>query len=125
MYKAVQELAISAATRDYRFDPVTVDEIDLLELEISVLSPLKLVSSADEVELGKHGIYIKDGSRSGTFLPQVATSTGCTKEQFVGYCSKDKAGIGWEGWKNAELYTYTANVFSEKELGGTMDNDEK
>lgn len=116
LYKVVQEMAISASTKDYRFSPVKVNEIAQLEIEISVLSPMKKINTIDEIELGKHGIYIKKGMSSGTFLPQVATETGWTKEEFLGHCARDKAGIGWDGWKDAEIYIYQANVFSEKEL---------
>jgi AMMECR1 domain-containing protein len=66
--------------------------------------------------LGKHGIYIKKDYNSGTFLPQVATQTGWSLEEFLGHCSKDKAGIGWNGWKDAEIYIYEALIFSEKEM---------
>ncbi|MEZ5071999.1 MAG: AMMECR1 domain-containing protein [Bacteroidales bacterium] len=65
-------------------------------------------------ELGRHGIYIKSGTGTGTFLPQVADQTGWTKEEFLGHCARDKAGIGWEGWKNAEVYRYEAIVFGEE-----------
>jgi MEMO1 family protein len=116
LYKTILEMAISSSTKDYRFSPVKVDEIDKIEIEISVLSPMKLIKSIDEIELGKHGIYIKKGYSSGTFLPQVATETGWTKSQFLGHCAQDKAGIGWEGWKSAEIFIYTADVFSEKEF---------
>ena len=51
------------------------------------------------------------GYRSGTFLPQVADEVNWTKEEFVGHCAQDKAGIGWDGWKDAELYVYEAIVF--------------
>ena len=53
---------------------------------------------------------------SGTFLPQVATETGWTLEEFLGHCSRDKAGIGWNGWKDskAEIYIYEAIVLNEK-----------
>jgi hypothetical protein len=91
-------------------------ELKNIEIEISVLTPLKKISSIDEIEMGKHGIWIKKGYRSGTFLPQVATETGWSKEEFLGHCARDKAGIGWEGWKDAELFTYEANVFNESEL---------
>ena len=74
---------------------------------------MKKVYSSDEIILGKHGIYIKKGQFSGTFLPQVAIETGWSKEEFLGHCARDKAGIGWEGWKDAELFTYEAAVFSE------------
>jgi AmmeMemoRadiSam system protein A len=115
LWKVVQNMAISAATQDYRFSKVQPGEINQLKIEISVLTPLKRIKSADEFILGKQGIYIKKGSSSGTFLPQVATQTGWSKEEFLGHCAQDKAGIGWEGWKAAELYTYEALVFGEEE----------
>jgi hypothetical protein len=115
LWKVVQNMAISAATQDYRFSKVQPGEINQLKIEISVLTPLKRIKSADEFILGKQGIYIKKGSSSGTFLPQVATQTGWSKEEFLGHCAQDKAGIGWEGWKTAELYTYEALVFGEEE----------
>jgi AmmeMemoRadiSam system protein B/AmmeMemoRadiSam system protein A len=116
LYRVVQEMAVSASTEDSRFEPVTPAETELVEVEISVLSPMKRVYSANDIILGKHGIYIKKGYFSGTFLPQVATETGWTKEEFLGHCARDKAGIGWDGWKDAELYIYEACVFSEHEL---------
>jgi uncharacterized protein (TIGR00296 family) len=108
-------MAISAATKDYRFSPVLPNEINQLEIEISVLTPLKRIKSIDEFILGEQGIYIKKGELHGTFLPQVATSTGWSKEEFLGHCAQEKAGIGWDGWKTAELYTYEALVFREEE----------
>ncbi|MCU0370250.1 MAG: AMMECR1 family protein, partial [Bacteroidales bacterium] len=63
---------------------------------------------------GKHGIYMKKGFSSGTFLPQVAVETGWTKEEFLGHCARDKAHIGWDGWKDAELYVYEAYIFGEE-----------
>jgi AmmeMemoRadiSam system protein B/AmmeMemoRadiSam system protein A len=113
LWKVVQEMAIASSTEDTRFMPVTAKEIDKLEIEISVLSPMKKIYSPDEIVLGKHGIYIKKGYYSGTFLPQVATETGWSKEEFLGHCARDKAGLGWDGWKDAELYTYEACVFGE------------
>ncbi|MGD0589280.1 MAG: AmmeMemoRadiSam system protein B [Bacteroidota bacterium] len=114
LHKVVQDMAIASSTQDYRFTPVEPDEIPELEIEISVLTPMRRIYSVDEIELGKHGIYIRKGQNSGTFLPQVATETGWTKEEFLGHCAQDKAGIGWNGWKDAELYVYEALVFSEK-----------
>lgn len=55
---------------------------------------------------------VKDG-RSGTFLPQVADEVNWSKEEFLGHCAQDKAGIGWDGWKSADLYTYEAIIFKE------------
>ena len=107
----VAEMARAAAFEDPRFMPVTRDELDDLDIEISVLTPMRRIQSLDEFELHRHGIYIKKGYRSGTFLPQVADEVNWTKEEFVGHCSQDKAGLGWNGWRNAELYVYEAIVF--------------
>lgn len=116
LYEVVQKMAIAAAFRDFRFNPVQPEEMKDIDMEISVLSPLKRLDSIDAFELGKHGIYMVKGDRSGTFLPQVAAGKGWSKEEFLGYCARDKAGIGWNGWKDAELYTYEVLVFSGKEL---------
>jgi AmmeMemoRadiSam system protein B/AmmeMemoRadiSam system protein A len=115
LYEGVKEMAVSAATRDHRFSKVTPKELKDIEIEISVLSPLKKIKSIDEIEMGRHGIYIKKGSQSGTFLPQVGSETGWTKEEFLGHCARDKAGIGWDGWKDAEIFTYEAFIFHEAE----------
>lgn len=116
LWKVVREMAIAAATQDYRFPTVKPDEIDKIDIEISVLTPMKKISSIDEIVLGRDGIYIKKGYSSGTFLPQVATETGWTKEEFLGHCARDKAHIGWDGWKDADIYIYQAYVFGENEL---------
>jgi len=113
LYKVVQQMAIASSTQDNRFPSVEPGEVSGISIEISVLSPMKKISSIDEIVLGKHGIYIKKGSHSGTFLPQVATGTGWSKEDFLGHCSRDKAGLGWNGWKDADIYIYEATVFSE------------
>jgi AmmeMemoRadiSam system protein A len=106
----------AAARYDYRFPPVTASELDVISIEISVLSPLRKIRDISEIELGKHGIYIVKGSRSGVFLPQVATETGWDLENFLGHCARDKAGIGWDGWRDADIYIFTATVFSEDEM---------
>ena len=113
LYQVVQEMAISAATRDYRFNSLTAAELGQTHIEISVLTPMRKIESINEIVLGKHGIYIKKGNRAGTFLPQVANGTGWTVQEFLGYCARDKAGIGWDGWKDAEIYVYEAYVFGE------------
>ena len=116
LYSVVQKMAVASSTEDYRFPPVSPQEVNQLEIEISVLTPMRRIMSIDEFQLKKHGIYIKKGASAGTFLPQVAEETGWTKEEFLGHCAQDKAGIGWNGWKDAELYVYEALVFSEKDL---------
>jgi AmmeMemoRadiSam system protein B/AmmeMemoRadiSam system protein A len=116
LYKVVQEMTISSATRDYRFKPVEETDLKKIDIEISVLTPLKKINSIDEIILGRHGIYIRKGERTGTFLPQVAKQTGWALEDFLGHCARDKAGIGWEGWKNADLFTYEAIIFGELDI---------
>ena len=80
-----------------------------------MLTPLKKVKGPQEIKMGKHGIYIKSGYNTGTFLPQVAEKTGWSVGEFLGRCSRDKAGLGWDGWKTAELYTYEAIVIKDAE----------
>ncbi|HPT14978.1 MAG TPA: AmmeMemoRadiSam system protein B [Bacteroidales bacterium] len=115
LYSIVQQMAVASSTQDYRFSQVQPEEMKDIEIEISVLTPMKKVSSVNQIKLGRDGIYIRKGSRGGTFLPQVATETGWGLEDFLGHCARDKAGIGWDGWKDkdTEIYTYQAYVFSE------------
>ncbi len=114
LYAVVEGMTIAAATRDHRFAPVEEPELQYIDIEISVLTPLRKISSIDEFELGKHGIYMKKGARSGTYLPQVAEDSGWTAEEFLGHCAREKAGIGWDGWKDADLYVYEAIIFGKK-----------
>ena len=116
LFTTVQNMALSAATTDSRFSPVTGEELDDLKIEISVLSPKTQISGPEEIILGKHGIYIQQGMNRGTLLPQVAVNQNWNVEQFLGNCAKYKAGIGWNGWKNADLYTYEAIVFNSEAL---------
>ena len=114
LYEVVKASAISSAFEDPRFSPLTKEEFEKTEMEITVLGPLIKISNANEIILGKHGIYIKKGGKSGTMLPQVATENGWTVEQFLGFTSRDKAGLGWDGWKDAELFIYEGVVLEDK-----------
>ena len=111
LYEMVHEMARAAAFEDPRFHSLRKEELSSIEIEVSVLTPMRRIHSLDEFQLHRHGIYIKKGYRSGTFLPQVADEVTWTKEEFVGHCSQDKAGLGWNGWRDAELYVYEAIVF--------------
>ncbi len=111
--QVVQRMAIAAAVEDTRFPKVTFDELKKIHIEISVLTPMRKIKNPEEIELGRHGIYVKKGFRSGTFLPQVATETDWTVEEYLGHCSRDKAGIGWDGWKDADIFVYEAIIFGE------------
>lgn len=116
LYRTIQSLTISSATRDYRFKSIHQDELSEVDIEISVLTPMKKISSIDQIEIGRHGIYIKKGYQTGTFLPHVADNTNWTLEEFLGKCARDKAHIGWDGWKEADLFTYEALKFSESDF---------
>lgn len=113
LYKVVQEMAVASAFQDHRFPPVTPDEIPELTIEISVLTPMKRIQNINEIKIGRHGVYMVKGSQHGTFLPQVATETGWDLEHFLGHCARDKAKIGWDGWKSADLFVYEAEIFDE------------
>ncbi len=114
LYRVVQEMAVSAATRDYRFSQVRNEELKSIHIEISILTPMNRVASIEEIIPGKHGIYIKKGNQTGTFLPRVALQTGWNAEELVKHCAVDKAGISVDELKDAEIYVYEAYVFSEK-----------
>ena len=116
LHETIREMARSAAFSDPRFPALTRSEAPRIEIEVSVLSPLKKIGSVDEFKLGRDGIYMVKGSRHGTFLPQVAEETGWDTEEFLGHCARDKAGIGWDGWKDADLYTYQTEVVKESSL---------
>ncbi len=117
LVQTIREMAVASATQDSRFYPVDAKEMDKVQIEISVLTPLHRIISVSEFKLGRDGIYMRRGNKSGTFLPQVAEETGWNTEEFLGHCARDKANIGWDGWKDSdtELYTYRAIVFSEED----------
>ncbi len=115
LWKVIGNMAVEAAFGDPRFPVLSKSEYPSIHIEISVLGPMKKINSISEIETGKHGIYLKKGFRSGTLLPQVAVERGWNTEQFLGYCARDKAGIGWDGWKDkdTEIFVYEAYVFGE------------
>ena len=114
LYEVVKTSALSSAFEDPRFSPLTKEEFNLVEMEITVLGPMTKIDKINEIVLGRHGIYIKKDFRSGTMLPQVATENGWSVEEFLGYTSRDKAGLGWDGWKNADIFIYEGIVLEEK-----------
>ncbi len=115
LIELVVEMAKASATSDPRFfsDPITADELEQLDVEISVLSPLQKTDDPLSLRLGVDGIYIKRGCTSGCFLPQVATETGWNKKEFLSYCCTHKAGLPADAWKDpkTEVYLFSAEVF--------------
>ncbi|MEN6621803.1 MAG: AmmeMemoRadiSam system protein A, partial [Smithella sp.] len=119
LYQTVSQMAIAAASKDPRFRPVKVDELKDIDIEISVLSKPRIVRSADEIELGEHGVIVSKGYLNcGVFLPQVATETGWTKECFLEQLCSQKAGLPKDSWKdpNVKLEVFTADVFGEENI---------
>jgi AmmeMemoRadiSam system protein A len=115
VYTTLQQAAVSAATDDPRFPPLTPEELEEISIEISVLSPLKRISNIDEIEVEKHGLVIVAEGRSGLLLPQVATEAGWDRQQFLEAVCR-KAGLPEDAWmQGATLYTFTAIVFGEEE----------
>jgi AmmeMemoRadiSam system protein A len=115
LVELVVEMAKASASSDPRFlaDPIKAGELDKLDVEISVLSALKKVDDPLSLRLGTDGIYIKRGCSSGCFLPQVATETGWSKEEFLSYCCSHKAGLSPNAWKDpkTQVLLFTAEVF--------------
>ncbi len=111
--ETVVEMAAAAATGDPRFPPVRPGEVDELDIEISLLSPM-VPSSPEEVVPGRHGVYIRRGNRAGTLLPQVAAEEGWDRETLLAHTCL-KAGLSPDCWKmnDVDLYTYTAQVIRE------------
>ena len=116
LYETVIEMAIEASRNDPRFDPVEPEEIKDIDIEISVLTPKRRVKSIDEIELGKHGVIVKKGTAGGVYLPQVATETGWTKDQFMASLCSGKAGLPPDAYMDpkTEIYVFEAEVFGEK-----------
>jgi AmmeMemoRadiSam system protein B/AmmeMemoRadiSam system protein A len=116
LYRTVADMAIEAATGDPRFNRLSPPEIDKIEIEISVLSPLKKVKSHEEIRIPGDGVLVRKGFSSGVYLPQVADEAGWNKEEFLTSLCGSKAGISPDAWKDpkTEMYVFTAEIFSEK-----------
>lgn len=115
LMETIKEVAKSSAFNDPRFPPVTRDEVDELEIEISVLSPFREITNIHEIKVGVHGILIRKGYMSGLLLPQVATEYGWDRETFLTHTCH-KAGLPGGAWKEKgiEIEIFSAVVFNEK-----------
>ena len=114
--ETIREMACSSAFRDPRFPAVSKSEIDKLCIEISLLSPMDLMRSIEEIEIGTHGLLIRKGGRSGVLLPQVAVEQGWDTKTFLSHTCR-KAGIDSDAWTDSEvaIYLFSAILFSEKQ----------
>jgi AmmeMemoRadiSam system protein A len=110
----IQEMAQAAAFNDPRFGPLKPEELADLEIEISVLSPMRLTDNTDAIVIGKHGLLIARGPHRGLLLPQVATQYGWDRLTFLQQTCQ-KAGLPPDAWKDpaTQIYTFTAEIFAD------------
>jgi AmmeMemoRadiSam system protein A len=111
----VREMAAASALEDPRFfaHRLRPEDLDGLEIEISVLSPRVKVDDPLSIQVGRDGIYVRKGRRSGCYLPQVATELGWTAEEFLSSCCADKARLAADAWRDSdtEVFRFEAEVF--------------
>lgn len=111
--ETIVHLAGAVADSDPRFEPVSLMELNDIDIEISVLTPEREVRSIAEIELGRHGVIVEQGHRRGLLLPQVATEHGWDRETFVSHTCK-KATLAADAWRRgARLFVFEAQVFGE------------
>jgi uncharacterized protein (TIGR00296 family) len=97
---------------------VQAKELPELEIEISVLSSMERVDSAEEIDISRHGVVVSSGSRQGVFLPQVAAETGWSRDVLLSHLCQDKAGLAADAWETgAALYVFTVQAFSAAAAG--------
>jgi AmmeMemoRadiSam system protein B/AmmeMemoRadiSam system protein A len=114
LYKTISYCAIQAATSDPRFKSVTLDELEEIHIEISVLTPLQKVTSLDEIVVGRDGLMIFKGMNRGLLLPQVATDYGWDRTEFLENTCR-KANLFPNAYKeaDAEIFKFQAIIFGE------------
>jgi AmmeMemoRadiSam system protein A len=117
VYQLVGQMAAAAATQDPRFAQhrLRPDELCNCHLEISLLSPMERIADPLGFEIGVHGVYVRQGTRTGCFLPQVGPESDWTREQMLSQCCARKAGIAANAWQTgeAEVFRFTAEVIEE------------
>ena len=117
--RTVEDMAKAAASQDPRFMPVRAAELDEIDLEISVLSPLRPIQDISEIEVGRHGIYIISPRGRGVLLPQVAIEQGWDRDTFLEHTCL-KAGLQPGCWRDpqTQVLIFSAQVFGERDLLG-------
>jgi hypothetical protein len=117
LYLTVRDTAALAALRDPRFSPVSPAELTELDYEISVLSPLRRVARIEQIEIGRHGLLMKNGAHEGLLLPQVPVEQGWDRQTFLEHTC-EKAGLNPGSWKDedTDIFAFTAVVFGEHKI---------
>jgi len=116
LFREVVEMAVASATKDPRFYPMKEEDLTDFDLEISVLSPLKKIEDIEEIEVGKHGIYLEKGYYRGVLLPQVATEYGWDRDTFLKQTCL-KAGLPTDAWQaeDTEIYIFSAQILGNRD----------
>ncbi len=118
LYENVMEMALAAAFSDPRFNPLRAEELADIDIEVSVLSPMREIDYVKEIEVGRHGIYIQKGYARGVLLPQVAVENNFDRETFLDHTCM-KAGLAPGCWKEgARVSIFEAEIFGEKDKNG-------
>ncbi len=112
IYSCVQELVLSAALNDSRFTPVSIEELESLSIEISLLSPFEKVLDQESIHIGTHGLYFLYQNYSGLLLPQVAIKQGWDVDAFLSQITR-KAGVPSISWSQGDLFIFTAEIIKE------------
>jgi len=112
LYQTVREMALAAAFDDPRFPPLAISELPELDIEISVLTPLREIDDPEIIEVGRHGLLIRHDSSSGLLLPQVPVEYGWSREEFLAHTCM-KAGLVSDCWRRSgcQLFIFSAEVF--------------
>lgn len=117
LVEVVVEVAVKAATQDYRFVPLGLADLDHTSISISVLTPPQRIHSLDEIEVGLHGLIIENGERKGLLLPQVAVEHQWGRQAFLEAVSL-KAGMHAHAWEDKEsvISVFSAEVFDDAKV---------
>jgi len=112
--QAVVEMAAAAAFHDPRFLPLREEELADLDVEISVLTPMQRLERVENIEVGKHGLYLENGPHRGLLLPQVAVEYRWDRTTFLEQTCQ-KAGLPPNAWKDPDtrIYVFYADIFSD------------
>ncbi len=112
LWETVKKMAAEAAFGDTRFCALASEELDNIQIEISVLTPMRRIKDVSEIEIGKHGLLIRKGFQTGILLPQVATEHNWNREEFLDWTCR-KSGLPQKAWKqkDTQVYVFSADVF--------------
>lgn len=112
LQETIAQMAQAAACEDPRFPPLSLEEFQDIEIEISILSPIALCPDTNLIEIGRHGLLVRSGARSGLLLPQVPVEWGWDSGAFLQHTCR-KAGLPSDSWQkeSTEIFWFEAEVF--------------